>query len=489
MKKINLPPNLVQALSNIEPIVGVSPNAFSRVVSASFLDKYSILCLKNRGETKYAMEDADVFCLEKEYPGIRLEKLSTKHIISTPESEKYLAGIPSRSFLVYKPMPKLEEYCDEKGYKLLTNRFALRELLENKKNFREVLISSGVTAITGAVYEEGRFTEAFFDYLSEVFGKKLVFQIAEMTSGGGLGTSFIFSREDYLKFLEKLKVKKEELPTIAYVNVTKFIEGIPASIISVATSKGTIAGPLQAQIQDVPDVNNMEKGSGLYCGHDWVYLSGKPEILKQAKEIATKFGDYIFNKGYKGIFGMDLLVNLEENKVYPVECNPRYTDCFPIISMNCLKTGLIPLDLYHILEHANPNYDLDTKEVSNDYGDLSPCSQLVLQTKTRDFTRIDGEINAGVYSFNDSNEIQFERGGYRYEDLEKENEFLLTEGIPSKGTCFAPNGRIARLIFRRGVLGGKNILLPEISGVIANIYKMVNLTKIDNPKDFETEVS
>ncbi len=467
-------------LTDLPHVIGVAPNAFSRVVPASFLENYTVICLKKRDETQYAKKDAKVIVAEEEFPEeSKLVKQSTKAILEIPGVVDYINSFPNPYILIYKAMPELEKYTQKMGWNLIANKFELREKLENKKNFREVLIKSGAIAIEGEIIETSKFVGSFHKELKEKFGEKLVFQISEMTGGGGLGTFFINNETDYAKFLVNLKDLIEKKPEIEHVNVTRFIDGIPASIISIATPKGTITGTLQAQIQDVDLVNDPSKGSGLYCGHDWQFLSGRDEIIKNAKEIAKSFGDFISKElGYRGLFGMDVLVDIETNKVYPVECNPRYTDLFPIISMNCLDSGITPFDYYHILSFVNPDLIGDTEEVSASYKYLNPASQLVLSTKSNKRTRMRGEIKAGIYKFDETGQFTFDRGGYRFEEIKDDNEFLITEGVPVGKVEFSPQSRIARLVFQVGILESKNKLKPLYEEIIKNIYKMVDLEEI-----------
>lgn len=112
---INLTPNLKLAIEKVPHVIGVSPNAFSRVVPASFLDNYSIVCLKLRGETKYAKKDADILCIEEMYPNIKLEKQSTSGILKIPEVTRYLSKFNEFWLVVYKPLPGLQKLCDKCG--------------------------------------------------------------------------------------------------------------------------------------------------------------------------------------------------------------------------------------------------------------------------------------------------------------------------------------------------------------------------------------
>lgn len=470
----------VKKINYLPPIVGVSPNAFSRVVPASFLDNYTIICLKKRGETDYVKRDASVICAEDKFPiESKLAKQSTMAILKIPSIVKYINSLNDPHILIYKPMPELEIYCNDMEWKIIANTFIQRDLLENKKNFREMLIASGITAIEGETYLADKFDYDLYKTLKLKFGEKLVFQIAEMTSGGGLGTSFISSENDYKIFLNKLRQLKNEGISIKNVNVTKFIEGVPASIISVATPNGTITGTLQAQIQDIDLVNDSSKGSGLYCGHDFSYFNGNTELLKKAKDIAKKFGNHLVKTvGYKGLFGMDLLIDQKSDVVYPVECNPRYTDLFPIISMNCIASGLIPFDYYHILAFLAPGRIKDIDIISKGYQFLSPGSQLVLSTKSGKRTFLNGVLPAGVYKFDNAGEIEFVRGGYRFENLKDVNEFLITEGVPKKGDVLGAWSRVCRVVFKSSVLVSKNKLKPVYEKVIRNIYKMIDLKEV-----------
>jgi hypothetical protein len=314
--------------------------------------------------------------------------------------------------------------------------------------------------------------------------KPLVFQIAEMTAGGGTGTAFIATRAEFDAFMEKLNVKLSEKRKNPIENITiaKFIEGESTSIAGCVTKKGTITARIQTQIQDIAYVRLLGEGSGLFCGHDWSYKDYDESLQAQAQEIARKFGDYMGKQGYKGIFGIDLMVNETEGVVYPVECNPRYTDAFPILTMMQLAKGLLPMDYYHIAEHLNCDYDFDLKEVSKGFNQTLHGSQIILETMTDEWSKVEGDLPAGVYRFDKiNNDISFVREGYRYEDIQYPEEFLLTEGVPFHGTVFKPGARVLRLVRTVAMLKSKSELNEDTKQLIKLLYDRLNIVEIPAP--------
>jgi predicted ATP-grasp superfamily ATP-dependent carboligase len=476
------------------PIAGVAPNAFSRVVADSFLTDYSIICFKWRGETSYISRDMNVYAVEHEEPETKIERTNAMEILSLQSVQKYLKEKNIRDLLVYKSTIGVETLADEMGWNIIGNRTEVKDKFENKAYFRKALVEAGISPIPGDIYSPHEITyDLVLKLQSEYYGneaKPLVFQIAEMTAGGGTGTAFISNRQEFDAFMEKLTIKLSEKRKNPIENITiaKFIEGESCSIAACVTKKGTITARIQTQIQDIPEVRLLGEGSGLFCGHDWSYKDYAEDLQSQAQEIARKFGDFIGKQGYKGIFGLDLMVNESEGIVYPVECNPRYTDAFPILTMMQSAKGLFPMDYYHIAEHMNCQYDFDLEQVSREFNQTYQGSQIILETKTNEWSKVNGDLPAGVYHFDTkNNEISFVREGYRYEDIQTPEEFLLTEGVPFRETIFKPGARVLRLVRTGAMLKAKSELNDETKQLVSILYSRLNLVEIPAPLEPDEE--
>ncbi|KKR10800.1 MAG: ATP-grasp domain protein [Candidatus Woesebacteria bacterium GW2011_GWA1_39_21] len=481
--------DVMKLTKDLPDIVAVAPNAFSRVVPAQFFPNFSIVCFKYRQETDFVARDMEVFCAEKNDPNVSISKMNAKEMLQLPMVQKYINDKRDPHLLVYKPTKGVEDIAYQTGWKIIGNSATVKYDIENKLAFRNLLKDAGIEAITGETVLFDELDENLYKNLVEKYGEHLVFQVAEMTAGGGTGTAFINNTKDLHAFMEKFGAKKEMLTSIENINVTKFIEGVPTSVAACTTKFGVITGRIQTQILDIPEVRELNEGSGLFCGHDFSYGDFSEDLNIQAASIAKKIGEYIYKTlNYKGIFGLDLITNVEEGKVYVVECNPRYTDAFPLLSEIYNSSSAIPMDVFHILEHMNVPYEIDVDEVTESYRKTAPASQIILETKRESATKVTGDLQAGVYKINQTSVgkdqritgISFLRSGYRFEDLKDEDEFLVTEGVPFKNTVYREEARILRLIFKRSILARPKNLTPIATQVIEEIYKILSLVETES---------
>ena len=58
------------------------------------------------------------------------------------------------------------------------------------------------------------------------------------------------------------------------------------------------------------------------------------------------------------------------------------------------------MDVFHIFEHMDVKYNVDVEEISNSYKNI-PASQIILESKTEDPTKVTGDVKAGVYQIMD----------------------------------------------------------------------------------------
>jgi hypothetical protein len=135
------------------------------------------------------------------------------------------------------------------------------------------------------------------------------------------------------------------------------------------------------------------------------------------------------------------------------------------------------MDVFHVFENMNVDYKIDVKEISDSYKIHSPASQIILETRTSDWTQVTGEMKAGVYKT--GNQISYIRPGYRFEDLKDSDEFLVTEGVPLKGQKYPGGSRILRLMFAKSILDKPKVLTKKTKALVSEIYKNIDLKKTD----------
>ena len=473
-------------------VVGVGITAFNRVGPAFFLPDYEIICYKNSWDVGEIKKKCRVRTIQDDF-GSDLKRLNSLAILRNPGVQKYLRNFGKVGLFLYKSTAKIEKLADKFGWQILTNRAVVRDPYENKKIFREVLEKVGIKPISARTILLKDFNEKIFVECQQEFGSKLVLQLPEVTKGGGRGNTFIRQPQDLPKFWQKVKQLGESFD-LQHVIIAKFIESISPSITGCVTRNGVLTGVVQTQITDIPEVINLQKGSGLFVGHDWSYRNYAPKIQRQADNIAKSFGSYLAKRGYKGIFGLDLLVEKETEKVFACECNPRYTGAFPVYSMIQNKLGEPSFDIFHLLEHLNIDYQLDFKKVDQQYKQPKKGAHLILYNKTNDYLEVGQGLKAGVYKLlaatcpQSLRSKRCRRGrypldarirpGFAFEDIKNNDEFVITDGAPRQGDIIRPGLRILKILFPRAILtkDGKAID-KRTKRIVKEIYQRLELKK------------
>ncbi|OGM02522.1 hypothetical protein A2115_00890 [Candidatus Woesebacteria bacterium GWA1_41_8] len=485
LKSLKAYPSMAAAIRKSPLIVGLGPSAWPRVITGFYFPKFKIVAYNDCHDNEIIRDfGMDVYSLKEKEPDLEISPETPGQILQTDLAKKYLKGFKKDFiFLVYKSSHILEKACEENGWRFIGNPKRLTETFENKKNFREIVQKVGLEPIPGENIAIEEMNVDKFVYFQRLFGKeKLVLQLAEVTSGGGNGTLFLDSPNGLPIFYDKVmeirnnfEGKKKKIET---VNVTAYIEGISSSISCCATQKGVLTGPIQTQIIDIKEVGTRMKGrSGNYAGSDWSFMHFTENSQYQADQIAQGVGEYMYKNGYKGIFGIDLLVE-KSGKVWPVECNPRDTDAFPVVSMLMMDTGSIPLEVFHNLEHIAVKYDFDFEKVNAGYKRTPfEASQIILHNREDTAVVARNAFQAGVYKLG-KNGLTYARPGFRLAELSDKNEFLFTENVPKyPGRAFVSHSRLFRMIRKGPMLLAGGGLRKEVKRAIEFVYRELKLVE------------
>jgi len=455
------------------PIFGVGVYAFNRLGPEDFIRQYQLLALRYGLDTRLIEKDILVLSLEKE-TGIyhlNIPRNSTS-VLAHSKTRKYLKKFTNPLIIPYKPSTKMMVLAKENGWRMAINppRFG-KEFLENKLKFRNILKKINVSVVPGEVCQLELLEFAKF---AKKYGQP--FFIQHPLSGGGKGNFLIKDKTDFKKALNSLSELVERTGEKS-VLVAKFIRGSSPSITGCVTRFGILSTSLQYQILNIPHLYNKPDCFGLFCGHDWTASVFSEKIELQAYDIVEKVGRHFQKLGYKGIFGLDFILEEKTNTLYVVECNPRLLGSFPTLTMVQLENNEPPILGFHILEFLNADYQLDVQAVNQAMRKRRRGAQMLLHNLEDQWVETTVEIKPGVYRLGD-NKIEFLRTGYQFSHLKNDNEFLVTEGVPIKGSYFSPNRRLVRILTLRSVLVKHLNLNPWAEKVVKLTYNSFGLKPI-----------
>ena len=427
-----------------ELVVGVGVTAWARSGISGLVSNFSVVA------GKAAQENSQLG-----FPVIvgKPKKQNTSSILADKDVQKYLQSLPKPTYLfVYKSTKKVEEWVDKLGMRLIGNRAEVRDRYEDKRQFRVIGREVGLPLVEGETMRIG-----------ELMDRKLgvVVQLTDYSRGGGVGTWFMRKTEDWNQFDEFVRRRRQKRK-LEWVNVTRLIEGTAASITGCVTRYGVLTGVVQGQIIDQPELSGLAGRSGVWLGHDWSGQRFSQRVQDGAEKLVRDLGTYMAKRGYKGMFGMDLVVDKEE-RVWPIECNSRYTGAFPTYTWASMKNGEIPLDVWHLREFMDVPYEMDIEKIQQQNRQPKQGAQILMHNLEGVSVRVEGNVKAGP--------------GRNLLHLAKPNEFVLTDGVPLRGQTLKPAERLGRLLFNRAIVDKTGRLLPEIQELVKRLYQQFKLQR------------
>ncbi len=447
--------------------------AFMRILPALFLwNKFEIICCKDSLDNNIFSKITKITSLQKEWE--YLEELNTLSILKSESVKKMFSWEKNINLFLYKNNDAIEKFSRENNYNIIWNPSNIRDKYENKKIFREILQDIWVEVIIWENVDYNFFMWTSYNYFIQKYGENIVIQLPDILIWWWLGTIFINSEKDFSDFKEKIKEKTYKKTIINSLNITKFISGISSSITWCCTKYGTFTTNIQMQIIDIPEVVNISKWNGIFCWHDWSFKKYSYNVNKKAQEVTEKIWNYMYKNGYKWIFGLDLIVDEENEYVYIIECNPRYTGAFPMTSFIDLKNDVIPMDVFHILELLNIDYDIDFDTINSSYKYYKNWSHIIVSNKNKQEILIKKDLLPWVYRF-ERNDLKYLREWFSYTDLHNNEEFIIIDGNPKTWDKIRGAGELSRfchILFPCEIMKNPKELNNKTQEIIKNIYKI-----------------
>lgn len=229
--------------------------------------------------------------------------LDTRELLSLPVVKRFVNKIKNPSILVFKNTTQIEEICKSNGWKLLNPSAALSSEVEEKIAGAEWLGPLQKYLPPHEIIECGKIKWA---------GEKFVLQFNRAHTGSG--TILIESGSQ----LNELKKKFPVRP----VRVTKFIAGPALTNNNVVWGDKVLMGNINYQITGLKPFTNLPFAT---IGNDWA-LPHKLLSKKQRNEyskIATDIGKRLIKFGWRGLYGIDVIMDSKTGKLYLIEINAR----------------------------------------------------------------------------------------------------------------------------------------------------------------------
>lgn len=314
---------------------------------------------------------------------------------------------------------KTEELCKKLGLEVCFPSAALRNEIDDKVETTRIADRAGVKSVPNVLAKVESYKA--LKKLTTKLGDDLVIQTAYGDSGHT--TFFISNEADF----EKHSTDITEAPE---VKIMKRIRCRGAALEACVTKNGTIVGPLMTEIVGFKELTPYRGG---WCGNEVFAGAFSAKMRKKARDSAMAFGDELGLLGYQGYFELDFLLDMDTDKVYLGECNPRITGASSMTNLSSFAHADAPLFLFHLLEWMDVKTKLDVDEINNRWADpenIDSWSQLVMKYTGDDVRHISTAPKSGLWELDESGNIHHVRMQTHRRTVQHENRafFLRISG-------------------------------------------------------------
>ena len=224
---------------------------------------------------------------------------------------------------------KTEELCKELGLQVCFPSAKLRRLVDDKISATRIGDRAGVKSVPNVLAKVDSYQT--LRRVSRSLGDSLVIQTAFGDSGHT--TFFVSNEADYNKHKDEIEAEKE-------VKIMKKIRCRQSALEACVTRHGTIVGPLMTELVGFPQLTPYKGG---WCGNEIFAGTFTEKIRRDAVKSAFKFGEELRRLGYRGYFEIDFLIDMDSDKVYLGEVNPRITGASSMTNLAAFAHADAPL--------------------------------------------------------------------------------------------------------------------------------------------------
>jgi len=314
---------------------------------------------------------------------------------------------------------KTEELCKALGLEVCFPTAALRNKIDDKVETTRIADRARVMSVPNVLAKVESYKS--LKNLTTKLGDDLVIQTAYGDSGHT--TFFISDETDFEKYADEITEAPE-------VKIMKRIRCRGAAIEACVTKSGTIVGPLMTELVGFKELTPYRGG---WCGNEVFAGAFSAKMRKKARDSAMAFGDELGSMGYRGYFELDFLLDMDTDKVYLGECNPRITGASSMTNLASFAHADAPLFLFHLLEWMDVPSKLDVNKLNNRWADpenIDSWSQLVMKYTGDDVRHISAAPQSGLWELDESGNIHHVRMQTHRRTVQHENRafFLRISG-------------------------------------------------------------
>lgn len=474
-------PNLQDVLAHLEEkmIIGFGMVPYPRIVPALFLKNYVVYAVKDTADLDLLRRYREfrIFCLEEKFPKAAAKIHAASYLLGNYAFHAFLKSRPYPfRLLMHRTTLSIVQKLAENGVEWIGNHPDTFGDIWLKADFQNLLNKMELPTLGTTRISREDFLHYSFEQACETW--KVPFIVQRVFSETGLEQApFIIS--DKYAWEDMMQALSLGQP-FAGIQASPVVKGLSLSIIGCITPLGVLSSALQLQLVNVKEVLAEQQGSDLLVGSDFGFCAWGSHIEAQAQTIMGVIGEHLFQKGYKGVFGINFLYDQSADKLFGVECIPQFPEDMHVYSLALLGQGRIPpLDFFHIAAHLNALGKFDFEAVNAALKGRLPFSHIFLAREG--IQEMTMPLKAGVYTFNPSQRaLTFQREEAFPWNLQSEQEFLMVDSMPRMRKPVIDNvPSIFKLIVPRSIGESSSQVKPGVGALLSALSRALREPNMD----------
>lgn len=337
---------------------------------------------------------------------------------------------------------QIEATCEALNLEVLLPKFRLVREIDNKLVTTELGNRAGVRSVPNAMATVSSYAELQRIAAEANLGTRLVVQTAYGDSGKT--TFFIANEEDYLAAATVIEAEDA-------VKVMRWVKCTGTAIEACATRWGVFVGPLLTELIGIEALTPYPGG---WCGNELYQEAFSQDIREQVLQKTQAMGEALYQRGYRGTFELDYLIDRDSGEVYLGELNSRITGISAMTNLSDFAATSVPLFLFHLLEY-DPSVELELdvnafNQAVLSQGATGAAAQVILKYTDEPLAIVAKAPVTGVYVLGPDAELAFKGADFSRRDALAPNEAYIMRFM-AEGE-YAYHGADLAVMFVNGII-------------------------------------
>ncbi|HOK44802.1 MAG TPA: ATP-grasp domain-containing protein [Bryobacteraceae bacterium] len=339
-----------------------------------------------------------------------------------------LEAEPQHEWIALSPVPGecLARFCGERGIPCSVLPWERHVWFGSKANLHAAVAELDLPRLAGRWVE---LNGARYSELAREFGARFVMQGEHGADGNS--TAVVHNAETFAIAAGKFAG--------GAVWVAPYAGALSLNVNAIATPAGTAVAYPSVQITGKRELGSSQAG---HCGNDFsatAALTG--ELLESVRLQTSRLGSWMAARGYRGLFGLDFVVDERSGRLCVVDINPRWQGSTSLQSQAACRKALAPVSAIEAAYMAGVLEAAEVMALSDSLYEPVEGAQFFLKAKGAGWWRVCRGLEPGIYT----RDLTFIRPALELKETTSPDEILINGHNPRPGGRICGGARLLRV--------------------------------------------